>query len=296
MKAVQDGIVRDEMHRGVHFQVTGAGPHTVVLVHGFSDNLMTWRRMLPALAVNHRVIAIDLPAHGLSSRAWRHPLLDTYVDVVDEVLAACGVDGPVRLIGNSMGGAVAALFAHQQPERAEAVVLIGMPGVSGVPRAWRIAASRPAAVALRGVTKPVPLPVLLNAFAWAYTHAAVPHAGSIDPGTLRSYRASYPERERLFELHGLARALLRDLRRVRLHRVLSELEVPVLQLWGRFDPLVPARHAPRNVDTAIVLPGCGHCPQLDAPDAVLQAVLPFFAAAPGKTDSSHTFKSARNLG
>lgn len=296
MKAVPDGGVRDEMHRGVHFQLTGGGPHTVVLIHGFSDNLMTWRRLLPALAVQHRVIAIDLPSHGLSTRQWRHPLLDTYVDVVDEVLAACGVDGPVRVIGNSMGGSVAALFAHQQPQRVEGVVLIGMPGVRGVPLAWRLAASRPAAVALRAVTKPVPLSLLLNAFAWAYTHAAVPHAGSIDPATVHSYRASYPDRDRLFELHALARALLRDLSRVRLDRVLTELSMPVLQAWGRFDPLVPARHAPRNVDSAIVLPGCGHCPQLDAPDAVLQAVLPFLDALEPKPDSSHTFRPARNLG
>jgi pimeloyl-ACP methyl ester carboxylesterase len=177
-----------------------------------------------------------------------------------------------------MGGAVSALYAHQHRDTVEAVVLIGMPGVNGVPRIWRAAASRPAASALRAITSPVPLSALLDAFAWAYTHAAVPHAGSIDPATVRSYRASYPDRDRLFELHALARALLRDLRRVRLQRVLDELSVPILQLWGRFDPLVPARHAPRGVDHAVVLPGCGHCPQLDAPDLVLQTVLPFLDA------------------
>jgi pimeloyl-ACP methyl ester carboxylesterase len=202
----------------------------------------------------------------------------------------------VHLIGNSMGGAVCALFAHQQPERVASVVLIGVPGVSGVPRAWRLAASRPAAWALRCVAAPVPLPVLRGAFAWAYTHAAVPRSGSIDPATLESYRDSYPDRDRLFELHGLARALLRDLGRVRLARVLRELPMPVLQLWGRYDVLVPARHAPRAADGVAVLPSCGHCPQLDAPDAVLQVVLPFLADSRPVADSSHTFKTARNLG
>jgi pimeloyl-ACP methyl ester carboxylesterase len=296
MRAVPDAVVRDAMHAGLHYQVTGAGPATVVLVHGFSDNLMTWRRIVPALAVTHRVITVDLPSHGLSTRHWRAPLLDSFVDAVDEVLTACGVDRPVSLVGNSMGGAVCALFAHQQPDGVESVVLIGVPGVTGVPRAWRVAASRPAAWALRTATAPVPLPVLRGAFAWAYTHAAVPHAGSIDPTTLDSYRDSYPDRERLFELHPLARALLRDLRRVRLDRVIAELQMPVLQLWGKFDPLVPSRHAPRGGENVAILPACGHCPQLDAPEAVLQAVLPFLARARDMGNSSHTFRTARNLG
>ena len=296
MKAVPDAVVRDEVHNGVHFYATGAGPGTVVLVHGFSDNLMTWRRIVPALAISHRVIALDLPSHGLSTRQWRAPLLDTYADTVDEVLRACRVDGPVSLIGNSMGGAVCALFAHQNPERVESAVLIGMPGVNGVPRAWRLAASRPAAFTLRRVTAPVPLPILRGVVAWGYAHGAVPHSGSIDPATMRSYRASYPDRDRLFALHPLARALMRDLRRVRLERVLDELMMPVLQVWGRFDPLVPARHAPRDRHDALVLPGCGHCPQLDAPDALLQAVLPFLAEnSSAMPDTSHTFKTARNL-
>ena len=281
MKVVASEPVIDVVHNGVHLTVTGSAPQTVVLIHGFSDNLSTWRRIVPALAVNHRVIAIDLPSHGLSTREWRHPLLDTYVDVVEEILNEYGAPGRTSLIGNSMGGAVSALFAHQHPERVAGVVLIGMPGVTGVPRAWRLAVSRPAAAALKTVTAPVPLPVLRTAFAWAYTHAAVPRAGSIDPATVLSYTDSYPDRHRLFDLHPLARALMRDLRRVRLDRVLRELRVPVLQLWGRYDPLVPARHAPQGVANVAVLPGCGHCPQLDAPDRVLHWVLPFLGVVHG---------------
>src|SRR5438105_3941829 len=105
------GSVMDEMHDGVHVNITGSGLHTLVLIHGFSDNLSTWRRLVPALALNHRVIAIDLPSHGLSTRAWRHPLLDSYADVVEEILNAYDVREPVSLVGNSMGGAVSALFA-----------------------------------------------------------------------------------------------------------------------------------------------------------------------------------------
>ena len=56
---------------GVHYTVTGDGQRTIVLLHGFSDNLTTWDRIVPRLAVSHRVIAIDLPGFGRSTRPWR---------------------------------------------------------------------------------------------------------------------------------------------------------------------------------------------------------------------------------
>src|SRR3954451_4191121 len=96
---------------GVNYCVTGAGEHTIVLLHGFSDNLTTWNRVVPPLAVNHRVIAIDLPGFGSSSRPWPRPLLPGYVDIVRDVLDAEDVSGPVSLMGNSMGAVVSLLFA-----------------------------------------------------------------------------------------------------------------------------------------------------------------------------------------
>ena len=66
----------DTVADGVHVSVTGNGPQPLVLLHGFSDNLLTWRRVVQALALEHRVIAIDLPGHGATARAWQQPLLD----------------------------------------------------------------------------------------------------------------------------------------------------------------------------------------------------------------------------
>jgi pimeloyl-ACP methyl ester carboxylesterase len=258
----------------VNVVVTGTGPHTVVLLHGFSDNLLTWRRVVPALAVGHRVVAIDLPGHGATSRRFRAPLLDGYAAVVLEVLDALGIDEPVSLIGNSMGAAVAAVFAAAHPHRADGAVLIGMPGLTCVPRSWRAAASRPASIAMRTALRPVPVGHLQRGFGWIYAHAACPRVGMIDPSTLAGYCASYADRTRLFGLSEIARALLSELRAVELARMLPRLQVPVLQVWGRHDRLVPPRRVQQSERT-VVLPGCGHCPQLDAPDRLLGVVLPF---------------------
>jgi pimeloyl-ACP methyl ester carboxylesterase len=268
---------------GVNVQITGSGPRTVVLLHGFSDNLHTWHRVVPALAVRHRVIAIDLPGHGATTRKWTLPLLTGYVGVIAEILddlVGEGVIGDERvsIIGNSMGAATAALVASQLPERVERVVLIGMPGLGSVPLLWRAATSRPAAVAIRTALSPVPITRLQRSFGWVYAHAASPRAYRIDPHTITDYGSSYSDRERFNDLPRLARALLADLRVVQLDRLLAELEVPALQVWGKHDRLVPSRHAHNQIN-AVVLAGCGHCPQLDSPDRLLDAIMPFLDGA-----------------
>ena len=260
----------------VHLVVTGRGPHPVVLLHGFSDNLLTWRRVVPALAVEHRVVSIDLPGHGASARGWTRPLLDGYAALVGEVLDALELPGPVSLVGNSMGAAVAGVLAARQPHRVDAAVLIGMPGLSRLPAIWRAAASRPVALALRAALRPVPVAQLQRGAAWVYAHAASPRVGTLDPATLSGYGACYADRQRLFGLSELARAMLAELREVRLEQLLAEVDVPVLRVWGRHDRVVPPRGIAPDERT-VLLPGCGHCPQLDAPDRLLDVLLPFLA-------------------
>lgn len=263
---------------GVHVSdtrcVTGAAAESVVLLHGFSDNANTWRRIIAPLADRYRVITLDLPGHGRSTRPWTKPLLTGYADIVAEVLDELGVDEPVRLVGNSMGGCVAAVFAERHCERTDRIVMIAMPGIRGVPLAWRAAATRPAVTALRAGLAPVPAPVLQRGFGWLYAHAASSRPGALDPAVLHDYFDVYSDRERLFGLGAIARELLRELRTLRLDQVLARCTVPMLEIWGRHDRLVPSRQA-RGRHGAAVISGCGHCPQLDAPDRLLAAVLPF---------------------
>ena len=265
--------------------VTGVGPHTVVLLHGFSDNLHTWHRIVPALAVRHRVIAIDLPGHGATNRPWTSPLLECYVEVIAEILDELGITDPVSVIGNSMGACTAAVFAARHPSRVDAAVLIGMPGLDSVPLMWRAAVSRPAAMAVRTALRPVPTVRLQRSFGWVYARAASPRPYRIDPHTVADYGSAYSDRERFDDLPRLARALLADLRSVHLDRVLAALEVPVLQVWGRHDRLVPSHHARRQIN-AVVLPRCGHCPQLDAPERLMDVIAAFLAGVPGSPVAS----------
>ncbi len=108
----------------------GGGDATpVVLVHGFGADLNGWMFTQPALAETRRAIALDLPGHGGSTK-----LLDKAVDAasfaadLDHALAALEIER-AHLVGHSMGGAIALVFALRQPERAASLTLIASAGL-----------------------------------------------------------------------------------------------------------------------------------------------------------------------
>lgn len=100
----------------------GEGGTPTVLVHGFLDHAGSWQRTAERLP-GHRV-ALDLRGHGRSP--WAGPI-DTYhvaeyVADLDALVSRLG--GRVRLVGHSLGGAVASVFAGARPERVERLVIV----------------------------------------------------------------------------------------------------------------------------------------------------------------------------
>jgi len=101
----------------------------VLLVHGFSGDLLTWQYNLVPLARNHHVIAIDLPGHGLSSAApgigpWR-----AMVEWLARLVDALELDRP-HLIGHSLGGRLTLGLAEQGLVEARSLSLISCAGIS----------------------------------------------------------------------------------------------------------------------------------------------------------------------
>lgn len=89
-----------------HVQQTGTGP-TLLLLHGAGATTHSWRDLIPRLAENYHVVALDLPGHGFTRAGTRTRLsLDK---TADDIAALCASEGwqPDALIGHSAGGALA---------------------------------------------------------------------------------------------------------------------------------------------------------------------------------------------
>ncbi len=121
----------------VHYTDEGRSDgRTLLLVHGYAASVHAWRPWVERLQDEYRVIAIDLPGHGLTQAPRDYKsTLDRNAELVKQLADHAGVDEFV-LGGNSMGGAVSLSFAMKYPARLEALVLVdaaGWPGENGKP-------------------------------------------------------------------------------------------------------------------------------------------------------------------
>ncbi|HEY8476041.1 MAG TPA: alpha/beta hydrolase [Chloroflexota bacterium] len=126
------GTVRARVNDIVlHYELTGRGP-LVTLVHGAGGTSDDWREQVPVFAQRHRVLTFDLRGHGQSDRPEDGYTLDALADDLAALLDH--VDGSwTYLVGDSLGGAIAATFAARVPERVPALVLVSSTGAPPTP-------------------------------------------------------------------------------------------------------------------------------------------------------------------
>lgn len=110
----------------VHYQRTGTGPETVVMIHGLAiDNLSSlYYALAPGVADRMEVVLYDLRGHGRTTRPPTGYGLDQAVEDLWGLLDELGIDHPVYLLGNSYGGTIALEAARRRPERVRGLVLI----------------------------------------------------------------------------------------------------------------------------------------------------------------------------
>ncbi len=102
----------------------GAGTETpAVLIHGYSGDLNNWLFNLEAIAAERPVVALDLPGHGGSAKDVGEGSLSALAQSVGGTLKALGIDR-AHLVGHSLGGAVAARLAADNPALAASLTLI----------------------------------------------------------------------------------------------------------------------------------------------------------------------------
>jgi pimeloyl-ACP methyl ester carboxylesterase len=260
----------------------GDGP-AVLCLHGLGGTKASFMPTLAALAGGYRVIAIDLPGFGDSSKPIRAAYdASFFANWVQEVMDTLELER-VHLVGNSMGGRIAIELGLCAPDRVERLVLLS-PALAWLrDRGWATVLGLP--LPKLGLIQPVP-----RRLTEAVVRRLVPGgtAGWTAAGVdefLRSYltprgrHAFYEAARRIYldEPHGEAGFWTR----------LGELSPDTMFVWGRRDTLVPIsfmRHVEEVLPRARHLElDCGHVPQLEAPGATHRAMREFFGA---KTRSS----------
>ena len=248
----------------VHYAEAGAGP-ALLLVHGVAgSHAIWWDNILPLAESGFRVLALDLPGHGDSDKPETLSYdSDAGSALLGRFLTAMDVEKAV-VIGNSAGGLMSALFALEQPDRVERLVLVASGGM-GRDVSWF----------LRAVSLP-----LLGGLAYRPGLAAI---GRMDRKVLFHHPPPFAdeflsELRRVQALPGSRQAALQSIRSgVNLGGLRKEwlildrlprLEVPVLTVWGENDRVLPVEHASSirralPASPVVIYPECGHWPQME---------------------------------
>ncbi|MGZ8406952.1 MAG: alpha/beta fold hydrolase, partial [Caulobacteraceae bacterium] len=151
----------------IHYRDAGdpARP-LVVLIHGYGDSFLTWEPVIKRLSATHRVIALDLPGHGLTRAPNTFVAKPAnYVPVLEAFSAKLNLPR-YTVAGNSLGGAVAWQYALAHPERLSGLVLVDAAGwpdetMQKPPLAFRILMSKPGRWYLKHMeTRPITGPAL----------------------------------------------------------------------------------------------------------------------------------------
>lgn len=264
----------------VRYRDSGGNGPVVLLLHGIGGSLELWAAQFVEANNGMRLIALDLPGHGLSDFGQQPYAPKTFANFVWQFADALGLSG-VHLAGNSMGGAISLQMLAQQPERVKTLLL--------------------AAAATLGREGPLPfrlmtLPLLGELMSRAGPMAvkqqlqAIFHPSFVVPDTVRAtvqrnvmrsgaQAAFLATLRQMSDLGGQRASLVSEAQ-----AALRSTKKPVLLLHGRQDRVIPFAHSQNAQPLApqsrfVLVDDCGHTPQLEQASAFNAALRDLVASA-----------------
>jgi 2-hydroxy-6-oxonona-2,4-dienedioate hydrolase len=249
----------------IKYVEAGSGP-VVVLLHGLGGNSTNWAFNTAALGQKYRVIVPDQVGFGQSDKPLINYRVGTYVDFLDKFLSGLKVER-ATLVGNSMGGWVAAAYALKYPNKVDRLVLVDAAGFAP-PKEFDLNALSGLNPSTRDEMKRLAGMIFYNPL----------FKSDLAVDTLLSQRLSAGDG---YTIQRLVESIYRgdDL----LDGKLGAIKQPVLLVWGREDGLTPlAREGEkfkRELPSAqmVVFDQCGHVPQVEKAAEFNAAVLKFLA-------------------
>ncbi|HUK81835.1 MAG TPA: alpha/beta hydrolase [Verrucomicrobiae bacterium] len=226
--------------------ISGKG-QTIILLHGAGDQAGAWAKVAPALIGKYRVVIPDLAGHGDSDPKSGPLSVRTVLAGIEAIASA--ESGRVTIVGNSLGGWIASLYAQKHPEKVERLVL-----VNGGP----LIGDRPD-ITLTPKTR---------------EEARKTIAAMFDPGSFQLPDYVVDDIVREAQTGALMRLseTANEMPKYLLEGRLNEITVPVNLVWGESDHVLSLNYAKRMQSQLpnaqlVTLKRCGHAPQLECPKA-----------------------------
>ncbi|HSC82890.1 MAG TPA: alpha/beta hydrolase [Pseudomonas sp.] len=256
----------------IHYYEGGpADGETILMLHGFGANRDNWLRFSRSLSQRYHIIVPDLPGFGESSKPDISYDVASQAERMQALVKALGIQ-KVHLIGNSMGGHIAALYAARHPDEVLSLALLDNSGVNSPTKSemfQRIERGEPNPLVVR---KPEDFDALMH-----FVFVNPPEL----PESLKRHFAeqSLANREHYDQIFAQLRA-----KYVPLEPELPKIQAPTLLLWGDQDRVLDVSSIEvmkpllKNA-TVVIMKDCGHAPMLERPEETAQHYQAFLDAS-----------------
>jgi pimeloyl-ACP methyl ester carboxylesterase len=248
----------------IQYVEAGSGP-TVILLHGLGGSSVVWNFNIGPLAEKYHVVVPDQIGFGKSDKPLVNYRIRTYVDFLDQFCKQLKIER-ATLVGNSMGGWIAAMFTAAFPDRVDKLVLVDAAGYTP-PKDFDMRTLFGLNPTTRAGMKVLVAKVFYNkAF---QTDAAIDQAIATRIAAGDGYT-----------INSITESIIRG--EDFLDDVVKTIKRPTLIVWGRQDGLVPladGEHFNKDIvgSKMIVIEQCGHVPNLEKPGEFNAALLKFLA-------------------
>jgi pimeloyl-ACP methyl ester carboxylesterase len=257
----------------LHYDSEGDGP-LVVLLHGFPEFRISWKRQLPALAAaGFRAVAPDLRGYGESPKprdidSYRMSLI---VGDVVELIESLNGGKPCVLVGHDWGAVVAWSLAMVRPDLLRKLVIINVPHPAAIARELKRSTRQKLNVLYQLYFQ---LPVLPELTMKLLGRAFLRRAARFTPEEIETYIRQW--RGNLSPMLHYYRAMRKS--RGEMRKAAKRIETPTLIIWGEREPVfLPSALEDLDQWVAAVrierLPKIGHFAQHDAADRVSELIV-----------------------
>ena len=264
----------------LHYVCAGDG-EPLVLLHGFPQTWYEWMPVLPELAKHYRVIMPDLRGLGASSRPAGGYDKDTMADDIWRLVNGKLCHEHMRVVGHDWGGPVAYALAAQHRDAVSHLALIDVTVPGDGSNVFSTSQGRWHHAFHQTLDLPEALVQGREGLyvSWFLENFAA-HPGAISNAAKEVYRRAYAQPGAMRAGFGLYRALPDDIKNNARHIEAGKLSMPTLGLggteaFGRGDLVVESLRRVAHDVSGGTIQGSGHFVPEEAPDALLEALVPF---------------------
>jgi pimeloyl-ACP methyl ester carboxylesterase len=258
----------------IHYYQGGpADAETILMIHGFGANKDNWVRFAKFFTKRYQVIALDLPGFGDSSKPDASYDVGTQAERVAAFVKTLGLS-KVHVVGNSMGGHIAALYAARHPEQVQSLALFDNAGVTSPKK------SELYEMLERGDPNPL---VARDAESFAKLVSFVFVQPPSVPANVRRYMAEQAsarsaQNDKVF-------SHLRE-RYIPLEPELPKIQAATLLLWGDEDRVLDVSSIEvmkplLKKPTVVIMKDCGHVPMIERPEETAEHYQAFLDSVKG---------------